>query len=207
VNSEVQPALKGRQHVDEKYIKINKNDAYDLNCKDSKTKFITAHLLVDKRTKINCIRLFKQIKDACYFQILKRYKKEKHKPVKKRKLFIFVFDKFANYKSAWNKLFGRVTKAIAGVPIACKKFKLEYNNNPIENYNGGLKSRLKVMRGGFRSWEGAEAFLDLRRIIYNFVNPQQGLHGKTPSESAGIKIKLGRNRLLGLIRWVSKISR
>ncbi len=63
------------------------------------------------------------------------------------------------------------------------------------------------MRGGFRSWEGAEAFLNLRRIIYNFVNPQQNLNGKTPAEMADIKLKLGRNRLLGLIEWITKVSR
>lgn len=181
-------------------------DCYDLNCKDSKTNYITAHLLVAKRTKAKCIKLLKQVKDICYPQILERYKKEKHKPVKKRNLFIFVFDGFWNYKTAWSKLFYLVTKCIAGVPIACKKYKLEHNNNSIENYNGGLKSRLQVMRGGFRSFEGAEAFLNLRRIIYNFINPQQNLNGKTPSEAAEIKLKLGRNRLLGLIKWASSIS-
>lgn len=93
------------------------------------------------------------------------------------------------------------------MPIACKKYGLKYNNNPIENYNGGLKIRLQVMRGGFRSWDGAEAFLELKRIIYNFVNPQCVLNGKTPSEAAEIKLKLGRNRLLGVIKWAAKISR
>jgi transposase InsO family protein len=139
--------------------------------------------------------------------MLERYKQEKHKPVKKRRLFTFIFDGFYNYKSAWSILFYRVTKCIAGVPIANKKYGLKHNNNSIENYNGGLKNRLIVMRGGFRSWGGAEAFLDLKRIIYNFVNPQEKLNGKTPAEAAEIKLKLGRNRLLGLIRLASMISR
>lgn len=120
---------------------------------------------------------------------------------------MFVFDGFANYKSAWSKLFYRVTKCTTGVPIACKKHKLKHNNNSIENYNGGLKNRLQTMRGGFRSWDGAEAFLDLKRIVHNFVNPQQGLNVKTPAEMAGIKLKLGRNKLLGLINHAAKISR
>lgn len=151
--------------------------------------------------------MFKQIKDSCYQQILERFNQEKHKPAKKRKLFKFVFDGFYNYKTAWSILFYRVTKCMAGVPIANKKYGLKHNNNSIENYNGGLKSRLIVMRGGFRSWNGAEAFLDLKRIIYNFINPQEGLNGKTPAEMAEIKLKLGRNRLLGLIKWASRISR
>jgi len=150
--------------------------------------------------------LLKQIKDNCYLQILECYNKEKRKPTKKRKLFIFVFDGFSNYKTAWSKLFYRVTKCTAGVPIACKKYKLKHNNNIIEGYNGMLKNRLQAMRGGFRSWEGAEACLNLKRLVYNFVNPQQGLNGKTPAEAAEIKLKLGRNRLLGLIHYATKIS-
>jgi len=177
-----------------------------LNCKDSKTNYITGHLFVEKRTKAKCVKLLKQVKDSCYQQILERFNQEKHKSAKKRKLFKFVFDGFYNYKTAWSILFYRVTKCIAGVPIANKKHGLEHNNNSIENYNGGLKNRLIIMRGGFRSFEGAEAFLDLKRIVYNFVNPQEGLNGKTPAETAEINLKLGRNRLLGLIRWTSRIS-
>lgn len=203
----MQPRLKGRQHYDEKYVKVKGEDAYDLNCKDSKTRYIGAHLLVEKRTLQACVRFLKQLKSNCYEQMLAIYRREKRKPARERRLVTFVFDGFSNYKRAWSKLFYRVTKCIAGVPIACKKHGLKHNNNPVENYNGGLKSRLKVMRGGFRSWGGAEAFLELKRPIYNFANPQQNLRGKTPAEVAEIKLKLGRNKLLGLIRYAARISR
>ena len=173
-----------------------------MNAIDSKTKFILAHLFVDKRTKKRCYEFLKQIKDTCYLQILERYKKEKHKKVKKRKLIKFVCDKFANYKSAFDKLFRRVAKLNFGVPIACKKYNLEHNNNYIERYNGKTKDRIKNIRGGFGSFEGAKAFMDLRRVIYNFVNPHQELKGKTPAEMAGINLKLGRNKLLNLIKYV-----
>ncbi len=56
------------------------------------------------------------------------------------------------------------------------------------------------MRGGFGSFEGAESFLDLRHLIHNFVNPHQGLKGMTPAKIAEIDLKLGRNKLLKLIR-------
>jgi len=39
--------------------------------------------------------------------MLEQYKKERKKPVKKRKLIVFVSDKFENYKVAWKKLFYR----------------------------------------------------------------------------------------------------
>ena len=131
------------------------------------------------------------------------YFKEKHKPVKKRELITFVSDRFEPYRLAFNKLFYRVAKLRFGVPIACKKYGLEYNNNPIERYNGEIKDRTKTMRD-FGSDEGAEVFLNLRPIIHNFVNPQMGLNGKTPAEAAGIDLHLGREKLLDLIKEVAK---
>lgn len=56
------------------------------------------------------------------------------------------------------------------------------------------------MRGGFTTTNGAGVFLNLRHIIHNFVNPHQGLEGRTPAEAAEIFLKLGRNKLRGLIK-------
>jgi len=114
----------------------------------------------------------------------------------------FTCDKFANYKSAFNKLFYRVCNLNFGVPIACKKYGLEHNNNPIERYNGKIKDRIKSIRSGFKNFDDAKCFMDLRRIIHNFVNPNQGLQGKTPAEMAEILLPLRRNKLLNLIRFV-----
>jgi len=90
-----------------------------------------------------------------------------------------------------------------GVPIACKKYNLEHNNNPAERYNGKIDDRIKNIRSGFGSFEGARGFMDLRRVIHNFVNPNQQLNGKTPAEMAGINLKLRRNKLLGLARYLT----
>lgn len=79
---------------------------------------------------------------------------------------------------------------------------MKHNNNPIERYNGKIKDRIKIMRGGFGSFEGGEAFMNSKHIIHNFVNPHQELKEKTPAEAAEIKLKLGRNKLLGLIKYV-----
>jgi transposase-like protein len=173
-----------------------------LNAIDSQTKFVLAHLFVDKRTKQKCYEFLKQIKDSCYEQISEVFEKEKHKKVDDRELIKFTCDGFANYKTAFMKLFGRVCKLNFGVPIACKKYGLEHNNNAIERYNGKIKDRVKNIRSGFKSFDDARCFMDLRRIIHNFVNPNQQLNGKTPAEMAEINLKLGRNRLLGLIKFV-----
>ena len=117
----------------------------------------------------------------------------------------FVCDGFENYRNAFNKLFYRVAELQFGVPIACIKYGKKYNNNAIERYNGKIKDRLNCMRSQFKSFEYAESFLNLRRIINNFVNPHQQLNGKTPAEKANIKLELGRNKLLSLIRYVAKL--
>jgi len=153
-----------------------------------------AHSFVDKRTKEEYINFLKQIKDNCYEQMLERF--ENNNKIE------FTCDKFVNYKSAFNKLFYRICKLNFGVPIACKKFNLKHNNNPIERYNGKIKDRIKNIRSGFKSFEDARYFMDLRRTIHNFVNPNQELKGKTPAEIAEIILPLKRNKLLNLIRFV-----
>lgn len=188
----MKPKLKGRQHYDEKYIKVNGKDHYDLNCIDHKTKYITAHLFVEKRTFSKCVEFLRQIKTTCYDQILERYKQNKK--------IIFVSDMFGNYKGAFNKLFLYVATLHFGVPIKAKVGGLKHNNNPIERYNGDIKDRIKIMRGEFRDFEKAKAFLNLKRVIHNFVNPHSSLGGKTPAEEAEINLGLGRNKLLELIR-------
>ena len=135
------------------------------------------------------------------------YEKEKFKKVEDRELIRFVCDKFANYKSAFNRQFYRIANLSFGVPIAYKKYGLKHNNNPIERYNGKIKDRIKNIRSGFKSFDDAKCFLDLRRTIHNFVNSNQELNGKTPAEMAEINLKLGRNKLLELIKFLAKSGR
>ena len=171
-----------------------------MNAIDSKTKYVLAHLLVEKRTIKRCIEFLGQIKITCYKQILERYNQERNNPKKERKLIIFVCDKFVNYKTAFQKLFYRVAKLRFGVPIKAKRNGLKHNNNNIERYNQEIKDKIKTMRN-FGSGEGAEHFLNLKHIIHNFVNPHMQIKGKTPAEMAGIDLKLKRNKLLNLIRY------
>ena len=144
---------------------MNGKAHYDLNCIDHKTKYVTAHLFVEKRTLPKCVEFLKQIKITCYDQLLERYKH-------KRKI-IFVSDKFGLYRLAFNKIFLHVAKLRFGVPIKAKINGLEHNNNHIERYNGDIEDRVKTMRGGFGSFEGAESFLNLKHVLHNFVNPHQ----------------------------------
>ena len=194
------PTIKGRIHTDEKIIHVGKKLMYDVNSIDAKTKYVLAHTFMKSRTKNKCREHFKKIRTTCQKQINETYEKEKHKPEKKRKLITFVSDRFGNYKNGAKYYFYRQAKIVFGVPIACKKYGLEHNNNQIERYNGDLKDRFKTRRGGFGSIAGAESFLNIKHIIHNFINPNQKLNGRTPAEAADIHLDLGRQKLLTLIR-------
>jgi len=148
------------------------------------------------------VKFLSEIKITCYNQILTKYYINKYGKGDIDNRINFVCDKFANYKSAFNRLFYRTCKLSFGVPIACKKYNLKHNNNPIERYNGKIKDRIKNIRSGFKGFEDARNFMNLRRVINNFVNPHQELSGKTSAEMAEINLELGRNKLLNLIKFV-----
>lgn len=137
-----------------------------------------------------------QIKKICYEQILEKYLSEKQKPAEKRKLITFVCDGCETYRTVFNILFKRVAKLVFGIPI-------KHNNNAIERYNKEIKRRTMVF-GSFRSFEGARNFLSFRAIIYNFINPHSELKGLTPAEAAEIFIPLGEDKILDLIKQITK---
>ncbi len=143
---------------------------YRLTAIDSKTKLVLAELVVKERTLKACLAFLRQIKNWCYRQMLEKYKQEQNKPIKKRRLIVFVSDKFGNYKAAWKKLFYRVTKLRFGVPIACKKHKLKHNNNHVERHNRELSRRFDALNV-FQTHLGAQSTSTLCKMIHNYINP------------------------------------
>lgn len=137
--------------------------------------------------------------------MLEQYKKELKRPSKKRRLILFVSDKFGNYKAAWKKHFYRVTKLRFGVPIACKKHKLKHNNNSVERHNRELSRRFDALNV-FQTHLGAESTSTLCKIIHNYINPHDTLKGKTPAKAAELFLPLGENKLLSLILLARKIE-
>ena len=201
----MKPKIKGRLHTDEKVMKVGKNNCYDVNTIDGKTKFVVEEEFMRSRRRRRVHAYFKRIKDTIYDQVLGRYEKEKHKPVEERDLITFVSDKFENYKGGATKHFYRVCKIVFGVPIACKKHGLKHNNNHIEKYNQDLEGRYKTTRH-WGSFESAKKILKMRQIIHNFVNPHMELNGKTPAEAAEIRFQLGRTKLLDLIMLSAELK-
>lgn len=186
-------------------MKVKDHWEYRLTAIDNKTKFVLAELVVRARTLKACVAFLRQIKDWCYEQIIEQYKRELKKPAKKRKLIIFVSDKFENYKTAWSKLFSIVTKLRFGVPIACKKHKLKHNNNSVERHNRELSRRFDTLNV-FQTHLGAETTSSLHKMVHNYVNPHTTLNGKTPAEAAGLNLQLGENKILKLIEIAQNIE-
>jgi transposase-like protein len=193
----LKPLVKGRIHTDEVHIKVKGESYRPITSVDSKTKYSLALTFTKHRTKQKCKEHFKKLKEKIGEQVKTVWEQEKTKSPKERKLVTFVSDKFEGYKIGFTSYFYRFAKLRFGVPIACKQYGLEHNNNAIERHNEDFKQRYKVTRG-FKTKESGEAFSELRRIIYDFVRTHQGL-GKTPAEEAEIILPLGRNRLLQLI--------
>lgn len=146
-----------------------------------------------KRTPEKCIAFLRQIKNTCYDQILEHHRQGKD--------IVFVSDKFGCYKIAFNKLFFHVAELVFGISIKLRIKGVKHNNNPIERYNQDIDDRTKTMRN-FGSFSGAENFLDLKRIIRNYVNLHMQLKGLTPAEKADVDLNLGQNKLLNLIKYV-----
>lgn len=192
------PKIKGSLHFDEKYINVKGTYCYDVNVIDRKTKFVLSELFVRERTLDKCRLLLKKIKIWCYDQIMQSYRRG-------LTLIKFVADKFSNYYFAWKKILARITTMDAGVPIACKKYGLTHNNNPIERYNKEIKRRMDSI-DVFQTFDGAKEFFALRTTIHNYVNPHNSLKRKTPAEAAGIILPLGQNKLLNLIKYAKRIE-
>jgi len=103
----------------------------------------------------------------------------------------------------YKKYFYNVAEIDHGVPIACRKYGYEHNNNVAERDNQRVKQRYKVMRN-FLYIKSANVILDFLDIYYNFVDEvklKREKKGKTPAQRAGIELNLGKKyKLLRLIK-------
>lgn len=185
------PELSGVYHVDEMMVHVRKEEngkghyQWLWNMMDNTTRFwITSK--VSQR---------KDVEDArATFQDAKR---KSPMPV------AVVHDGLMSYNEAFNKEYytntGSQIKNIRSVSVRHKGL-----NQKVERLNGVFRDREKVMRGMDHK-ESAQKLIDACRIHYNFVR-EHGSIKKTPSESAGIRLELGQNKIENLIRLASKVN-
>ena len=94
------------------------------------------------------------------------------------------------------------TQKLADTTVHISNITLEgtHNNNKMERLNGEIRDREKVMRSLKKD---DTPILTGMQIFHNFVRPNEGLNGRTPSELAGIEVE-GENKWLTLIQNSAK---
>jgi transposase-like protein len=191
----LKPKIKGRMHIDEVFVEVRGRKYCIIHVVDSRTGYCPLAVLSKSRGLDAYDEFFKRLKERFGVQVHEVFTKEKDKPPNQRKLATFVSDKWGPIKRAFNHYFRRIAKLVFGVPIACRRFGLKFNNNSIERRNEDVKQRYKVMCS-FKSERKAGAFTRLYRAIVNFVR-----HGdrQSPAHRAEVWPGLGRNRLASLI--------
>lgn len=73
------------------------------------------------------------------------------------------------------------------------------NNNKVERLHNPVREQNKTMRG-LQNDDTGTAFNNSFKAFYNHIRPHQALDGRTPAQAAGIDLKLGRNRWVGMIQ-------
>jgi len=75
------------------------------------------------------------------------------------------------------------------------------DNRKMEAFNGTVRSREKVMRSLKKP---DTPILTGMQIFHNYVRPNEGIDGHTPSELAGITVE-GENKWITLIQNASRV--
>jgi transposase-like protein len=184
----LKPKIKGSVHFDEVFLKVKGKQVYLWGAIDRKTKFRFSGPLTQTRPYEKGAKpLFRQVKYG-----------SKGTPPR------IVSDKLGHYKKGFDKYFRNGgAKLSHGVPIACKKYGLKFNNNPIERDQRRIR-QFSNPKGSFQDHRSAEEQLSLYDSFHNYIFPHPGLRGRTPAETAGIHLSLGRNRLNSLIKMSSR---
>jgi transposase-like protein len=145
---------------------------------DSQTRFMVANLVMKKRAAGDAQELFKEAREAGKPELL-------------------ITDGLQSYHKAFNKEF--YDHHQESEHVVAEGLTARVNNNKVERLNNTVRERVKVMRG-LHSDKSAAVFNQGFKAYYNFVRPNQALKGKTPAEVAGIDLKLGGNKWLGLVK-------
>jgi transposase-like protein len=107
-----------------------------------------------------------------------------------------ITDGLPAYHDAYKKEFWTHRKETRTEHIRHITIRGDRNNNKMERFNGEIRDREKTMRG-LKTKD--TPILAGYQIFHNYIRPHEGLEGKTPAETCGIKID-GKNKWLTLIQ-------
>jgi transposase-like protein len=177
------PKLGGIWHADEMKVKTKRDEwSWLWHVMDSETRFMVANLVTKKREVGDAQELFKEAREAGKPELL-------------------ITDGLQSYHKAFNKEF--YDHHQESEHVVAEGLTARANNNKVERLHNTVRERVKVMRG-LHSDKSAAKFNEGFKAYYNFVRPNQALKGKTPAEVAGVDLKLGQNKWLGLVKKATR---
>jgi transposase-like protein len=174
----LKPELSRSWHADETCLKVGGRNEYMWNMLDSKTRFLIATQVTERRSGTEARRIVRE-------SVQRAGKRPRR----------WITDGLISYNKAEPDISKENGKA---AHISGNRFTDKVNNNLIERFHGTVKERTKTMRG-FRNAETANLFAKGYRVYYNFIRPHRTLKGRTPAEAANLSMRKGRNRWLGII--------
>jgi transposase-like protein len=175
--NEIVPRTGNWVRADEVWIKVNGKQKYLFASMDDDTRYWLASDLADTKFQHNADRLL-----------------ELTKKVIGKNPTQFITDGLPAYQKASKRIFGKNTHHTRHIHI-----QRDMNNNKMERLNGEIRDREKVFRG-LKKMD--TPILDGMKVYYNYTKKHGALKGKTPSESALIKVE-GKNRWKTIIQNAS----
>lgn len=175
--NEIVPRTGNWIRADEVWIKVAGEQKYLFASMDDDTRYWLASDMADTKFQHNADNLLELTKKA----------------IGKNPTY-FITDGLPAYQKASKKVFGKKTIHTRHIHI-----QKDMNNNKMERLNGEIRDREKVFRG-LKKMD--TPILDGMKVYYNFTKKHGALKGKTPSESALIKVD-GKNRWKTMIQNAS----
>jgi transposase-like protein len=177
----LEPQLGTVWHGDEMKIKTKREDwAWLWHIMDNETRYMIANLVTKHREDDDAGKIFKKAKVHSNGQ----------KPE------YMVTDGLQSYHSAFKKAFYDHHRSSTHIPAAGL---LARTNNKVERLHNTVREREKTMRG-LQNDDTATEFNNGFKAFYNHIRWHMALKGQTPAQAAGLDLKLGRNRWLGMIK-------
>jgi transposase-like protein len=165
----ITPNVSDTWRADELYVKIKGNMKYVFAMMDDETRFWIAQEVADTKDTHDARYLFQMAKERTG-----------------KRPGILITDGLRSYRDAWLKEFRTNKQVDTTVHIRHITLTGHHNNNKMERVNGEIRDREKVMRSLKKP---DTPILTGMQIFHNYVRPNEGLDGDTPSERAGIRVE------------------
>jgi transposase-like protein len=180
---QMKPQVSDTWRADELYLKVKGNMKYLFAMMDDETRFWIAQEVADTKDTHDARHLFQMAKERTG-----------------KKPDVLITDGLRSYHDAWLKEYRTNRDIDSTVHIRQITLAGHHNNNKMERMNGEIRDREKVMRS---LKKGDTPILPGLEIFHNYIRPNEGLDGRTPSEVAGIQVN-GENRWMTIIQNASK---